>query len=291
MNPIKEPFIPIDASPPVNLQVSTDGTRKYIFRTAGGYSIETVCIPEQERYTLCISTQAGCRMGCRFCMTGRQGFLANLSTDEILNQIRSVPEFLKLTNIVFMGMGEPFDNLDAVMASIGILTSHRGFNIPPRRITVSTAGVLPGIRVFLEKTRCPLAVSLHSPFADERRSLMPIENAYPLSEVIAVIRQTPVASQRRLFFEYILFKDFNHSQRHVDELARLLQGLRCRINLMRMHPVPGIPLESPDDQALLAFRDALLEKGFVVTVRRSRGHDIAAACGLLAPRCGEGVSA
>jgi 23S rRNA (adenine2503-C2)-methyltransferase len=270
----------IDVSPPAGQQRSTDDTRKYLFKTSHGL-IETVCIPEQARRTLCISSQVGCRMGCAFCMTGKQGFQGQLTTGEILNQIRSVPERNELTNIVYMGMGEPFDNLEAVMESVEILTSHYGFAIPPRRVTVSTAGLAKGVKTYLEQCTSPLALSLHSPFEDERRELMPIQNASPLKEIIAIIRETPMASQRRLFFEYIVFKGINHSQRHVDELARLLNGLRCRINLLRFHKVPGIPLESPDDETMLRFRKALEEKGFIATIRRSRGQDIAAACGLL----------
>ncbi len=270
----------IGISPPVGQQVSTDDTRKYIFKTQHG-QIETVCIPEQDRRTLCISSQVGCRMGCAFCMTGKQGFLSQLTAGEILNQVRSIPERRQLTNIVYMGMGEPFDNLAAVLDSVEILTSHYGFGLPPRHVTVSTAGIAAGVRAYLERCGSPLALSLHSPFEDERRKLMPIENANPLREIIAIIRETPKASQRRIFFEYIVFKGMNHSQRHVDELARLLNGMRCRINLLRVHPVPGIPLDSPDDETMLAFRDALMAKGFITTVRRSRGQDIAAACGLL----------
>lgn len=270
----------IGISPPVGHQTSTDETRKYFFKTPRGL-IETVCIPEQDRRTLCISSQVGCRMGCAFCMTGKQGFKGQLTAGEILNQVRSIPERHQLTNIVYMGMGEPFDNLGAVLDSVEILTSHDGFGIPPRRITVSTAGIAAGVRAYLERCGSPLAVSLNSPFEDERRKLMPIENASPLREIIAIIRETPKASQRRIFFEYIVFKGMNHSRHHVDELARLLDGMRCRINLLRVHPVPGIPLESPDDEAILAFRDALMSKGFITTIRRSRGQDIAAACGLL----------
>lgn len=271
----------IGVSAPVNVLASDDGVRKYLFQSAGGGRFETVYIPEQDRHTLCVSTQVGCRMGCMFCMTGKQGFQAQLTTGEIINQIRSIPERHLLTNIVYMGMGEPFDNLEAVMNSIEILTSHYGFNIPPRRITVSTAGITKGVKIYLENAISPLAVSLHSPFKEERRRLMPVENASPLHEVLETIRRTPISSQRRIFFEYIVFKDLNHSQRHADELARLLCGIRCRINLMRFHPVPGIALESPDDDEIMAFRAALEEKGFFTSIRRSRGQDISAACGLL----------
>jgi len=274
----------IGIDPPADVQISADGTRKYLFRAGSGGFVETVCIPEQDRHTLCISSQIGCRMGCVFCMTGRQGFRGQLSAGGILNQVRSIPERHQLTNIVFMGMGEPFDNLDAVLDSVEILTSHAGFNIPPRRVTVSTVGITTGIRAYLERCRSPMAVSLHSPFENERRRLMPAENASPLREVIDAIRAIPVTTHRRLFFEYIVFNGINHSQRHADALARLLGGIRCRINLMRFHPIPGIPLESPDDETLIAFRDALMARGFITTIRRSRGLDINAACGLLAHR-------
>ena len=269
-------------SGPADVQVSADGTRKYLFRAGRDQFVETVLIPENERRTLCISTQVGCRMGCAFCMTARQGLQGNLSAGEILNQIRSLPERHQLTNIVYMGMGEPFDNLDAVMDSLEILTSRYGMEMAPRRITVSTAGVVPGIRRFLEQSPCPLAVSLHSPFPEERQRLMPAERRWPLREVLDTLRSIPMASGRRIFFEYIVFKGLNHDTRHVNELARLLNGIRCRINLMRIHPVPGMPFESPDDATLLAFRDALNAKGIIATIRRSRGLDIAAACGLLA---------
>jgi 23S rRNA (adenine2503-C2)-methyltransferase len=271
----------IGITPPAGVRDSADGTRKYVFPAGNGGFVETVYIPEQNRHTLCISSQIGCRMGCVFCATGKQGFRGQLSTGGILNQIRSIPERHLLTNIVYMGMGEPFDNLDAVLDSVEILTSPVGFHLPPRHVTVSTVGITTGIRAYLERCRSPLAVSLHSPFEDERRRLMPAENASPLSEVLDTIRQIPISTHRRIFFEYIVFKGINHSQGHADELARQLSGIRCRINLMRVHPVPGSPLESPDDKTLMAFRNALMEKGFITTIRRSRGHDIHAACGLL----------
>ncbi len=277
----------VGLSRPVSVQTSADGTRKYMFSTGGGQFIETVYIPENNRHTLCISSQAGCKMGCLFCMTGRQGFQGQLSAGDILNQIRSLPERHLLTNLVYMGMGEPFDNTAAVMDSLEILTAHDGFAIAPRRITVSTAGIIPGMKLFLEKTRCPLAISLHSPFADERRRLMPVEQAYPLHEVLDTLRTVPMSTHRRIYFEYIVFKDMNHSPRHVNELARILNGIRCRINLLRCHPLPDIPLTSPDDPTLIAFRDALNAKGIIATIRRSRGLDIAAACGLLSTQTGQ----
>ena len=271
-------------SDPVKVQVSVDGTRKYLFRSLHGKFIEAAYMPEGKRHTLCVSSQVGCKMGCLFCMTGKQGFQGQLSAGEILNQIRSLPERDLVTNIVYMGMGEPFDNLEAVMQSLDILTGNDGFGMSPKRITVSTIGIIPAMKVFLESSTCPLAVSLHSPFEEERRKLMPIEHVYSLKEVLQTIREFSPGKQRRISFEYIVFKDLNHSQRHVNELARILNGIRCRINLMRFHPIPGTPLASPDDMAIEAFREALEKKGIITTIRKSRGQDIYAACGLLSTK-------
>ena len=269
---------------PVKVQVSVDGTKKYLYRAQNGKFIETAFIPEGNRNTLCVSSQVGCKMGCLFCFTAKQGFQGNLSAGEILNQVRSLPERHLLTNIVFMGMGEPFDNLEAVMQSLEILTSGYGFTMSPRRITVSTIGIIPAMKTFLEQSNCHLAVSLHSPFEEERRRLMPIEHVYSLTEVLDAIRNFPMGKQRRTSFEYIVFKDLNHSPKHVKELARVLNGIRCRINLLRFHPVPGTPLLAPDDATLEAFKGALEEKGLVTTIRKSRGQDIYAACGLLSTK-------
>lgn len=260
---------------------SADGTRKYLFSTLHGQHVETAYIPETRRHTLCLSTQAGCRMGCLFCMTGRQGFQGNLTAGEILNQFRMIPEREKITNIVYMGMGEPLDNLPEVMKSLEILTSSYGYGMSPRRITVSTIGILPAMREFLEKSSCHLAVSLHSPFEDERRKLMPLEKASPLKQIIALLEQSDTGRQRRISFEYILFKGLNDTPRHIKELARLVGGLRCRINLIRYHAIPGVPLESADHHELIQFRNELNRKGIVATVRQSRGEDIQAACGML----------
>ncbi len=274
----------LGVSLPIKEQVSADGTRKYLYRALSGKFIETAYIPEKHRNTLCVSSQVGCKMGCLFCMTAKQGFQGQLSSGEILNQIRSLPERHQLTNIVYMGMGEPFDNLEAVMDSLEILTADWGMGMSPRRITVSTIGIIPGMQVFLEKSKCHLAVSLHSPFEEERRKIMPIENVYSLPEVLAAIRAFPLGKQRRISFEYIVFKGMNHSPAHVKELARILNGIRCRINLLRFHPVPGTPLESPDDDTLQAFKAQLEAKGITTTIRRSRGQDIDAACGLLSTK-------
>ncbi len=268
----------------IKVQTSADGTKKYLFPTAGGKFIETAYIPDARRHTLCVSTQVGCKMGCLFCMTGKQGFQAQLSTGEIINQLRSLPERDLITNIVFMGMGEPLDNADAVMNSLEILTSAYGFEISVRKVTVSTIGIIPAMRNFLENSKCNLAVSLHSPFDEERRQLMPIQNIYPIKEVVDTIIRYNTGKYRRISFEYIMFKGINDSPRHVNELARLLNKVKCRINLIRFHTLPGTPLQGSDDTAILAFQHGLNAKGIITTLRQSRGLDIDAACGLLSTR-------
>ncbi len=271
-------------SEPVKVQISVDGTKKYLYSTAGAKFIEAAFIPDQRRQTLCVSTQVGCKMGCLFCMTGKQGFQANLSSGEILNQLRSLPERSEITNIVFMGMGEPFDNLEAVMKAQEILTSEYGFAISVRKVTVSTIGIIPAMKTFLEKSKCNLAISLHSPFDEERRQLMPIQHVYPIKEVIDTISQFDLGKYRRVSMEYIVFSEVNDTQRHVKELARLLNKTRCRINLIRFHQVPGVPLAGTDETRLLAFQKALNDKGIVTTIRASRGKDIDAACGMLSTK-------
>jgi len=269
---------------PIEVQESADGTKKYLFPGTSGKFIETAYIPESGRATVCISSQVGCKMGCLFCMTGKQGFQGNLSAGEILNQYRSIPEWKKLTNIVYMGMGEPLDNLQEVLKSLEILTSPWGFVLSPRRITVSTIGITPAMLEFLDKSDAHLAVSLHSPFDEERRKLMPIQQVYPLGEVLNEIRSWDFGRQRRISFEYILFRGFNDTAAHVNELSRILHGIRCRINLIRFHPIPDTPLESPDEGAIQQFKDRLNAKGITTTIRASRGQDIQAACGLLSTK-------
>lgn len=274
----------IGISSPTKVQTSSDGTRKYLFAGPGGKFIETAMIPEGDRVTVCVSSQVGCKMGCLFCMTGKQGFQGQLTAGEIVNQIRSIEEADKVTNIVYMGMGEPFDNLEEVMKSLTILTSEWGYAMSPRRITVSTIGILPGMMHFLEHSEAHLAVSLHTPFDDERRNLMPVQVAYPISEVIREIRHWDMGRQRRVSFEYIMFEGVNDTPRHISELTRLLGGLRCRINLIRFHPIPGTPLKGSSDEAISIFKDRLNEKGILTTLRASRGQDIYAACGLLSTK-------
>ena len=266
---------------PEKVSISTDGTKKYLYRTSQNHFIESAYIPDGDRATLCISSQAGCRMGCRFCATGRQGLQHSLSTNEILNQIGSLPERERLTNVVFMGMGEPLDNLDNLLPALEVLTSAWGFGWSPTRKTVSTAGVASRLERFLEATQVHLAVSLHNPFPHERAEIMPVEKAWPIREVVEILRRYDFTHQRRVSFEYIVMSGLNDSPRHIRELCRLLDGIKCRINLIRFHKIPGSPYFSPDDRAMIAFRDALTAKGIHTTIRTSRGEDIQAACGLL----------
>lgn len=271
---------------PVHAARSKDGTVKYLFKTSGGQLIESVYIPEDDRGTLCVSSQVGCKMHCDFCMTGRMGFLGQLSAGEILNQILSIPESTQLTNIVFMGMGEPLDNVDEVLRALDVLTSDNGFAWSPKRVTVSTIGVRPGLIRFLEESKCHLAVSLHTPIADQRLSWMPSEKAWPMEETIQLLKQYDFSKQRRLSFEYILFKGLNDTPAHAKALVSLLKGLDCRVNLIRFHAIPDTPFKTTDEMAVRSFCDYLTSKGLRTTVRKSRGEDIQAACGLLSTQKG-----
>lgn len=268
----------------VKVEQSADGTRKYLYPVSKNKFIETAFIPEERRSTLCVSSQVGCKMGCLFCATGMQGFQAQLSAGQILNQLRSLPERDQITNIVFMGMGEPFDNVEAVMKAQEILTSAYGFELSARKVTVSTIGIVPAMEVFLRESKCNLAISVHSPFDDERRRLMPIQHVYPIKDVIETITRFDLGKYRRVSIEYIVFGGLNDTQKHVKELARLLNKIRCRINLIRFHPVPNVPLPPTNEERLIEFQKALNDKGIVTTIRASRGLDIDAACGLLSTK-------
>ncbi len=281
MREVLSEYYEMGLAEPLQTSISSDGTRKYLYSVLNGKFIETAFIPEKDRATICVSSQAGCKMGCVFCMTGKQGFQGNLSSNEILNQFRSLPEYRQITNMVYMGMGEPLDNLNEVLRSLDILTSDWGYGWSPSRITVSTVGILNRLIEFLEKSRCHLAISLHSPFDEERRKLMPIQRTNTVDEVLNIIRNFDFNKQRRVSFEYILFKGINDTPRHIRELARILNGIRCRINIIRFHPVPGSEFSSPGEEESVAFRDALNAKGIITTIRASRGVDINAACGLL----------
>ena len=272
----------LGTSLPVASACSADGTVKYLFEVEGGESVEAVLIPDEDRRTLCVSSQAGCRMGCKFCMTGRQGWHGNLSTADILNQFISIPGAEGLTNAVFMGMGEPLDNSDAVFKAIEILTDERCFGWSPKRVTLSTIGVLPALKRFLDGSRCHLAVSLHNPFPGERLEMMPVQKAWPLKDVLDLIRQYDFTGQRRVSFEYTMFAGWNDDKRHADALIRLLGGLECRVNLIRFHKIPDFPYDCAPEVRMEEFKNRLNNHGIVCTIRASRGEDILAACGMLA---------
>lgn len=269
---------------PTKVQESTDGTKKYLFPTSNAKFIETAMIPDRDRKTVCVSSQVGCKMGCLFCMTGKQGFQGQLTAGEIVNQVRNIPEWQDVTNIVYMGMGEPFDNLDEVLKSTEIMTADWGFAMSPRRITVSSIGIVPGLVRFLNESEAHLAISLHTPFHEERQQLMPVEIAYPLEDVLQEIRNWDFGRQRRVSFEYIVFHELNDTPAHVNEMARLLDGIKCRINLIRFHPIPNTPLKGTDETTLVQFKEGLEAKGITTTIRASRGQDIYAACGLLSTK-------
>ena len=331
----KEFVIGIDQT--LQVVTSQDGTRKYLFKpqsaaeqqstagqqstaerqsTAGRQSaaerqstagpqgcasgsIESVIIPDNERKTICVSSQVGCKMACTFCMTGRQGFHGNLSVASILSQFIAVEESQELTNAVFMGMGEPLDNLENVMRAIEVLTADWGFAWSPKRITLSTIGVttqLGGrgivwrgveyknvnpLKFFLDNCKVHLAVSLHNPFYEERLALMPAERTFPLEKSLKLIKEYDFTGQRRVSFEYTMFNKVNDSKRHADRLAQLLRGLECRVNLIRFHSIPDSPLESSPMQVIEHFRERLQASGITATIRASRGEDILAACGML----------
>ncbi len=262
--------------------ISSDGTAKYLFEGAGDRDVEAVFIPDRERATLCVSSQAGCKMNCSFCMTGRQGFHGNLSAAQIINQILSVPRSEELTNVVFMGMGEPTDNLDAVLDAIAILTESWGLAWSPKRITVSTIGHIPGLRRLLNESKVHIAISVHSPFATEREQFMPVERAFPVRKVMDLLLDYDFAHQRRLSVEYTMWKGVNDDMVHADALARLIRGTSARVNLIRYHAIPGSDMLPPSTQAMEAFRDRLNSLDVVATIRASRGEDIDAACGMLA---------
>lgn len=284
----------IGCAAPIDAQHSKDGTIKYLFpvrtdrkpttdgQPAPTRYVETVYIPEENnRATLCVSSQVGCKMNCLFCQTGKQGFEGNLTVTDILNQIYSLPEADTLTNIVFMGQGEPMDNLDNVLRATGIITADYGWAWSPKRITVSSVGIRSKLKRFLEESDCHVAISLHSPLHEQRSSLMPAEKGMPINELVDLLRNYDFSHQRRLSFEYIVFGGVNDSMAHAREIVKLLHGLDCRINLIRFHSIPNVPLHGADEKKMEAFRDYLTAHGIFTTIRASRGQDIYAACGLL----------
>ena len=261
---------------PVREAVSQDGTRKYLF-AVGDQFIESVYIPEEDRATLCVSSQVGCKMGCKFCMTGTLGFHGQLSAADVLNQILY---FDDLSNLVFMGEGEPMDNLDNVLRALEIMTADYGCAWSPKRITVSTVGI-PAMKRFLDESECHLAVSMHNPFAAERREIMPAEKMLSITDVVALLKQYDWSHQRRVSFEYICWHGINDTPRHAKELLRLLKGLNCRINLIRFHAGVDRAFPASDEKMMEWFRDYLTDNGLTTTIRKSRGEDILAACGML----------
>ena len=280
---------------PVREAVSVDGTRKYLFEVAGPTTndqrpttnfVESVYIPEEDRATLCVSSQVGCKMGCRFCMTGTLGFHGHLSAAEILNQIFSIDQRLTtndqrpLTNAVLMGEGEPMDNLDNVLRALEILTADYGCGWSPKRITVSTVGI-PAMKRFLDESECHLAVSLHNPFGAERAQIMPAEKMMHATQIVELLRQYDWSHQRRISFEYICWHGHNDTPRHAKELLRLLRGLNCRVNLIRFHEGVNRDFPASDEKQMEWLRDYLTQNGLTTTIRRSRGEDIQAACGML----------
>ena len=273
---------------PIDAQRSKDGTTKYLFPVettqpaGGGKMVETVFIPEEGgRATLCVSSQVGCKMNCLFCQTGKQGFEGNLTANDILNQVYALPERDSLTNIVFMGQGEPMDNLDNVLRATEILTADYGWAWSPKRITVSSVGVKNKLKRFLEESNCHIAISLHAPTHALRAELMPAERGMSIAEVVELLRGYDFSHQRRLSFEYIVFGGINDTPAHAREIVGLLKGLDCRINLIRFHQIPNVPLHGADETRMEQLRDYLTAHGIFTTIRASRGEDIYAACGLL----------
>lgn len=285
----------VGAMAPIDAQHSQDGTIKYLFpvRTESHRPgeedqipgqrkfVEAVYIPEEDRATLCVSCEVGCKMNCLFCQTGKQGFEGYLSAADILNQIYSLPERESLTNIVFMGQGEPMDNLDNVLRTTEILTAPYAYAWSPKRITVSSIGVKDKLRRFLDESDCHVAISLHSPIHEQRLELMPGEKTMPIEETVELLRNYDFSHQRRLSFEYIVFGGVNDSMTHAREVVKLLKGLFCRVNLIRFHQIPGVNLHGADQKKMETFRDYLTNHGIFTTIRASRGQDIFAACGLL----------
>jgi len=262
-------------------KISLDGTRKYLFPSQRATPIETVVIPDEDRATLCVSSQIGCLMGCRFCMTARMGFKGDLSSGEIISQFINVTHHDSLTNIVYMGMGEPLDNYNEVIRSMEILTSDWGFGMSPKRITLSTIGILSPLKNYLDNSKCHLAISLHNPFDKERIELMPVQRVHPLSSVVELVRRYDFTGQRRISFEYIMFSGWNDTKRHADALIRMLSGLECRINLICFHQITDTPLKPTPFKVMENFRDRLNKAGVLTTIRASRGEDVHAVSGML----------
>ncbi|MDD6863641.1 MAG: 23S rRNA (adenine(2503)-C(2))-methyltransferase RlmN [Prevotella sp.] len=280
----------VGTMPPIDCQRSVDGTIKYLFPTENGKFVETVYIPDNERATLCVSSQVGCKMNCLFCQTGKQGFEGNLTAADILNQICALPERDKLTNIVFMGQGEPMDNLDNVLKATNILTADYGFQWSPKRITVSSVGIKNKLKRFLDESECHIAISMHSPLPEQRQKIMPAERQMSITDIVTLLKQYDFTHQRRASFEYIMFNGINDSMMHAREIIKLTSGLECRVNLIRFHTIPDVDLPGSDMKRMESFRDYLTAHGVFTTIRASRGQDIFAACGLLSTAKKNGIA-
>jgi 23S rRNA (adenine2503-C2)-methyltransferase len=267
---------------PVLENFSADGSVKYLYRNPEGLEYETVYIPDTKRNTVCVSTQSGCRMGCQFCATARYGFHGDLTAGEIINQVISIPDSKKVNRIVFMGMGEPMDNLPVLLKAIEILTAGWGLAISPGNITVSTVGIRPGIIEFLKKTRCNLVLSLFSPFRGERQRAIPVEKVYPSGEIIEIMKSLPHNRKRRLSIAYVMIRNLNDTDSHLNRLKDLFSNSRVRINLLPYHPVTDDLNLPSSSEKMNYFKHELVISGISASIRKSRGTDIDAACGLLA---------
>jgi 23S rRNA (adenine2503-C2)-methyltransferase len=278
---LEEKTIPGFFSPSAT-EISVDKSIKYLFSASDGRSFETVFIPDDKRTTVCVSTQSGCRMGCPFCVTSSYGFRGNLTAGEIVNQVIALPDAGSVNHVVFMGMGEPMDNLENVLKACEIFTAEWGLSISSRNITVSTVGITDGIRQFLNRSSCNLTLSLHSPFSKERSLLIPAEGAFPFSEIIEMMKCFPRKKMRRFSVAYIMIKGFNDSDLHLEELKKLLAGTGIRVNLLPFHKTTNNPMLTSTPERMQWFKHSLVTSGISASIRKSRGEDISAACGLLA---------
>lgn len=267
---------------PIASALSADGSVKYLFNTADGLTHETVWLPDGKRSTVCVSVQSGCRMGCRFCATGKNGWGGNLSAGDIVNQVISIPH--PVTHVVMMGMGEPGDNIDEVLKACRILTAEWGLAVGRNRVTVSSVGVVPSVKRLLEETECNITLSLHSPFREERMEVIPAESRWPFAETLELLKSYDNRRKRRFTVAYVMIKGKNDSERHLEELKRLLSGTGIRVNLLPYHALEGDDASSSGPEVMMRFKHELVTSGIGASVRKSRGSDIDAACGMLAAK-------
>jgi 23S rRNA (adenine2503-C2)-methyltransferase len=267
-------------SSPLASETSADGSVKYLFKTSGGLFHETVWLPEEKRKTVCISVQSGCRMGCRFCATGQAGWGGNLTAGEIVNQVISLPD--RFTHVVFMGMGEPGDNIEEVIKAANILTAEWGLAAGSGKVTISTVGVTPSVERLLNETECNITLSLHSPFPDERLGVIPAEATWPFADTLRLMKEAGNRRKRRFTVAYVMIEGKNDSDQHIEELKRLLTGTGIRVNILPYHPPVEDSERSSSDAAMIRFKHLLVTSGIGASVRRSRGSDIAAGCGMMA---------